>query len=240
MNEHRVTSFSELHEALGGLRRDAGWVWRGQADVSWRLLPRAGRAAVAGEVAPGHDEIFFRRWQAEARQYLEREPEDEWEWLALAHHSGFSTRLLSWTTRPLAAAWFAVAEQRSGDAVLYAIKVGSTLFDTGREGTPWTARQPLLQYTPRRVPAGMARHIGVVTLHTPATRALDGTRDGVDRMERIVIDAAYRGELLFELNQYGINRETLFPGLEGLAQHFNWVQRSFSYWAEGLRSAGDH
>ncbi len=238
MTEQRISSFAELHEALGHLRRDAGWVWRGQSDAAWPLLPSAGRDVLAGRAALGQDEVFFKRWQAEARQFLGVEPEDEWQWLALAHHSGFATRLLSWSTRPLAAAWFAVAGAGKGDAVVHALKPERSLLDTAGMDSPWKTRYPLVMYTPRRLPEGLSRDIGVVTLHTPPTHVVDADHDSADRLERFVIAASYRRELLFELNQYGINRATLFPGLAGLARHFNWVQRSFSYWAEGLRSAG--
>ena len=43
-----------LHEALGNHRRDAGWMYRGQADPEWPLVPRAGRAPFD----KGFDESF--------------------------------------------------------------------------------------------------------------------------------------------------------------------------------------
>jgi hypothetical protein len=39
---------------------------------------------------------------------------------------------------------------------------------------------------------------------------------------------------MFELNQYGVNAQTLFPHLVGLSRHFNWIMSSFDYWAQGL------
>ena len=49
----------------------------------------------------------------------------------------------------------------------------------------------------------------------------------LDRIEKIIIDASYRSELLFELNQYGINNHTLVPHVVGLSRHFNWIMISF-------------
>ena len=118
MIDYRVKSFGELHEVLGNHRRDAGWMYRGQADPDWALLPRAGRPPFDR----GHDEIFFRRWQGESAQYLDQMPDNDWEWLAIAQHHGFATRLLDWTMRPLAAAYFAVAEPGDGESVIYAFK----------------------------------------------------------------------------------------------------------------------
>ena len=93
MHEYRVSSFAELHEALGVHRRDAGWIYRGHADPHWPLVPRAGRPPFGN----GHDEVFFRRWKSEALQYVEAEERraDDWNWLAIAQHNGSATRF--WT-----------------------------------------------------------------------------------------------------------------------------------------------
>ena len=80
----------------------------------------------------------------------------------------------------------------------------------------------------------VSRQIGLFTLHNPPHLALQEGMSADDRLERIVIDASYRSELLFELNQYGVNMQTLFPNLVGLSRHFNWITASFDYWAEGL------
>ena len=43
VTEVRVHSFSELHEALGACRKDGRWLFRGQANPKWRLVPKLGR-----------------------------------------------------------------------------------------------------------------------------------------------------------------------------------------------------
>jgi len=235
IREFRVRSFAELHEVLGRHRRDAGWIYRGHADPDWELVPRAGRPPFAG----GHDEAFFRRWQGEAAQYLEEVPADDWNWLALAQHSGFATRLLDWTFRPLAAAFFAVFEPGIGESVIYCFKTGNVAGEElRREHSPFT-RQGITQFVPTRVSQRVSRQIGMFTLHGPPTLTVEEGMSPLDRLERIVIDAAYRSELLFELNQYGTNNQTLFPNLVGLSRHFNWVMASFGYWAEGLSGMND-
>ena len=228
MAEYRVKSFPELHDALDNHRRDAGWIYRGHADPDWELVPRAGRPPFAGRA----DEVFFRRWRAEAVQEETAALDDDWNWLALAQHHGFATRLLDWTMKPLAAAWFAVVEPGDGDSVIHCFKTGNILRDS-KSQTPFE-RQGITQFIPNRVSPRVSRQIGVFTHHGPPTLSLDKGMTPLDRLDLIVIDRGYRSELLFELNQYGINAQTLFPNLVGLSRHFNWIMASFDYWAEGL------
>lgn len=230
VKEYRVSSFPELHEVLGNHRRDAGWMYRGHADPDWPLVPRAGRPPFAG----GYDEIFFRRWRSEAVQYVDpgESPADDWSWLAIAQHNGFATRLLDWTMKPLAAAWFAVAEPGDGESVIWCFKTNNILTDLTSK-SPFE-RQGITQFTPPRVSARVSRYIGVFTHHGPPTLTVADGMTPLDRLERIVIDEDYRHELLFELNQYGVNAQMLFPNMVGLSRHFNWIMAAFDYWKEGL------
>ncbi len=232
MKEYRVKSFTDLHKVLGCYRRDAGWLYRGQGDAGWKLVPRAGRPPFP----EGQEETFFRHWKDEARHYIDASemPDNEWEWLALAHNYGLATRFLSWTNKPLAAAFFAVAEPLEGDAVLYAYKnQGNTVADPGK--SPFLLKG-VVRYVPRCCPRWMTPSIGILVLHCPPGLALESRHDRTERLERIIIDKSYRNELRFELNQYGVNRQTLFPDLRGFSEHFNWIETSFGYWAEGLRT----
>jgi len=53
-----------------------------------------------------------------------------------------------------------------------------------------------------------------------------------DFLELIVIDRNYCKELCFELNHYGVNHSTVFPNLDGLSAHVNWISEHINYWAE--------
>jgi type I restriction enzyme M protein len=45
-----------------------------------------------------------------------------------------------------------------------------------------------------------------------------------EEMERIVISGGLRSRFRETLNKYGVNRFSLFPGLDGLASHIEWLQ----------------
>ena len=112
-----VSSFGELHECLSEFRD--GWIFRGHSDISWQLVPKAGRASFKGD-----DKTLFDQWKLRAIEYLSSRPDRDWDWLAIAQHHGLTTRLLDWTTIPLNAAYFAVREENEagGPAVIHAAK----------------------------------------------------------------------------------------------------------------------
>ena len=79
---------------------------------------------------------------------------------------------------------------------------------------------------PRAIAARIVSQGGLFTLHGPPTLSLADDLKPRDKLHRIVIDPNCAAELLFELSQLGVNRMTLFPDLDGLSAHTNWIQRN--------------
>ena len=79
------------------------------------------------------------------------------------------------------------------------------------------------KFIPRHITARITAQSGLFTIHpnpyVPFTS---------DKIDRIIIPNDIRFTLKKTLNRYGINRVSLFPGLDGLARHIQW-KNSNSY-----------
>ena len=51
---------------------------------------------------------------------------------------------------------------------------------------------------------------------------LEKNSDAKKFLSEYVIPSKYRDDILQSLNRHGINKKTLFPGLEGLCDFINW------------------
>jgi FRG domain len=222
MNDFHIKNFADLHEVLRRYNRDGRWTFRGHSNPDWKLVPKVGRPPFLD----AGDRDLFERWKRRAIEYVTRPPKDDWEWLAIAQHHGLATRLLDWTYNPLAAAFFAVGESAKTDAVIYAHKHVSFI-QTDRIN-PMDVKDVAV-YKPMGIVPRITRQGGLFTIHGQPSVPMENLLDPKHELERIVIDRAYRDELIFELSHYGVNRATLFPDLDGLSSFFNWVAASWSY-----------
>lgn len=174
-------------------REQGVWVFRGQSQSDWRLLPKAGRDPYAA----GNDEHYFIEWKRRAVEFTELSFQDDWDWLAIAQHYGLATRLLDWTYNPLAAAFFAVEHEYGQDAVIYAY-YNERSIDT--EAVAPFAAQGINKVKPKGLLQRITRQSGIFTIHNPPDLCLAEAGKGSDRLEAIVIPQTYRQTLLKELS----------------------------------------
>jgi FRG domain len=211
-----VSTFADLEKRLSPLRD--GWIFRGHADESWRLVPKGGRPAYAGQ-----DANLFKAWKRRAIEHIPTVELSQWDWLSIAQHHGLATRLLDWTINPLTAAFFAVCESKLGPALIHAAR-----FEPAYREPPPSIRDPLdfagiTIFMPRQVAPRISRQGGLFTIHNPPDTALDDVPSSILSLESISIKESFRNELLAELDFFGINRASLFPDLDGLSSFLNWT-----------------
>lgn len=217
MNEYTVNNFVELHEVLSRYRTDIRWLFRGQSNPIWPLLPKAGRP----EFRRCNDMDVFKSWKRRAFEFVSIPLANNWDWLAIAQHHGLMTRLLDWTYNPLAAAFFAVSENLNADAHIFAYRYTNPI-NTEEVSDPFSFSGVGL-FKPFGVAPRIVRQSGVFTIHSEPHLLMEEGISEDDELEKVIIRGSYRRKLLSELSHYGVNKATLFPDLDGLSAYTNWL-----------------
>lgn len=214
--EHRIRNFVDLHKVLSRFR-GKNWFFRGHGEAEWRLTPKVGRP----EFSLLDERDLLEAWKRRAAEFLQIQIADEWDLIAVAQHHGLATRLLDWSMNPLVAAFFAASHRNRADAYLFAYSPDADPIEGTTDTKPFEL-QGVAIFRPRCVARRIGNQIGIFTVHGQPSTPLDESLSRKDRLERLIIDSSYRGELLAELDHYGINRLSLFPDLDGLSDYLNW------------------
>ena len=216
------------------------WMYRGQSDISWPLRPKAGRPeyyvkANSYWVEKGQkssDLGRFSAWRKQAVAFHERLPGNDFECLALAQHFGLATRLLDWSSNPLAALFFATEGCGESDAAVYCYSPKQLV-----EPEVLTPERCSLvaAYHPRPFDRRIVAQGGLFTFHPEPQEPLqpeDIDDDSIEKLSEVDVNlvvirvrADMKGALQRQLDDFGINRKTLFPDLGGLSEFVNWETR---------------
>ena len=160
-------------------------------------------------------------FKEKALPYLEFNLTSDWDWLALGQHHGLPTRLLDWTRNPLVACYFAVETMWDDDSVIY------TYCDNNNISVEECPNPFECDKVGKLIPRHLTRRItaqgGLFTIHPNPYEPFES-----DKIEKIIIPNDIRLDLKNILNKYGIDRFALFPDLDGLAVHIEWL-RSTNY-----------
>lgn len=243
MRQIEITDLAGFHRVLQAIAATHGShhsterVWfRGQARVSWKLLPGLYRETT--EVPARYERELTRDFRGKSPPFLAAPSSPERE-MFLMQHYGLPTRLLDWTTNPQAALYFAVEAASPESCVVWALSpwrlnelnlkkatvptAASRAFRhyvlTKYLQTSPTARMPMA-VTAVHHDAGIRAQDSVFTVHGTQKLPLEDILPGDDSrplLARIEIPRHRRGYIKRELYDVGVHRGHLFPDLGGVA-----------------------
>lgn len=216
--EFEINSFSEFHKIIE--KYDARTViYRGMKSVNYPLIPKVGRIVPSGSAnsREQNERDILRLFKERAFQYLDFSPTSDWDWLAIGQQYGLPTRLLDWTDNPLVAGFFAAGATSDKDGVIYAYRNDSYI-SVDEHPNPFEYRA-VGKFIPRHLTPRITTQGGLFTIHPNPYEPFTSKE-----MDKIIIPAAIKTDLRRTLNRYGVNRFSLFPSLDGLAAHIEWLQ----------------
>lgn len=225
MKEIEIKSIEDFHKRIEKYRKTSWFKFRGQSDVDWDLIPKAGRKPYTNV----SDLSLFIHWKRRAISHLKKENNSEWELLAIAQHTGLPTRLLDWTHNPLVATFFATSENYEKDGAVFIYNPNSVIPHDLVLPFDIEANKKVEFHQPSSSSSRIINQLGYFSIHSnPKMPLNDKTKDGI--LEKLIIKKELKKELIYMLNQYGINYLTLFPDLEGLSKHLGWFAENYKYW----------
>lgn len=197
------------------------WVFRGQSDISFKLIPSVGRGPRTARSIQKYERSLFDNFRREAHGLLSNVPADEWEWLSVAQHHGLPTRLLDWTHNLLVALYFAVEARTDDDGAILALRAVNKASEEKRTRPPFDLISPV-KYYPNIVTPRIRAQEGVFVVCSTPEVPLDESLPRDWRIESLRVPRNRKAGLRYELFRVGVHASSLFPDVDGLAARIRW------------------
>jgi len=220
-----VTDISILIEEIEGLGLTSeNLLFRGQR-CKGNLLPSIARGRESEDTSSLEKDLIS-QLRLSGASLIPNSINTDLDLLVLAQHFGLRTRLLDWTSNPLAALWFACADRDKGDVYLYALDYTKFQDKQVYEKSPFDHKKTRV-FQPRLNNSRINAQHGWFTLHPFSTKTnyfvpLERNGEIKESVYEYAIPEGKRQRLLIQLDRLGVSERTLFPDLQGLCRYLNW------------------
>ncbi len=251
IKEYKINSISELLNLVeNDIEINDYTLFRGHNNFMWELLPKIAREDFVFISKSDSELKMIETFKRYARQYLSKEIKNEWDYFALAQHYGMATRLLDWTTNPLAALWFCVNKPSKVEyGALWILQLEANDYlkaseiESYKTKKPWieihnpfksldyysplTTTNSIIVFQPHLLDQRIINQNGWFTVHqkNENNKYFDLTSDAKfsSRLIKILVPNNTFTEIRSKLDTLGVNQMTLFPDLEGVSKYSEWL-----------------
>ena len=176
-------------------------------------------------------------FKLQAPSFLHLIPDTDWDWLSLAQHYGMATRLLDWTSNPLAALWFAVErpaatqcppKKDKPSAVVWVFDPAKKDYvDQSSTDSPFTGERTKV-FRPKHIDRRIIAQSGWFTVH----KYILGKKNFVplerqaryrSALTKVVIPPECFCDIRYDLDRCGVNAASMLTDLSGLCRHVEWM-----------------
>jgi FRG domain len=233
MQEITIYTVSEYIERLAEINRGQRALYRGQRrDRS--LLPKIARLTTYLPILQAERELI-EVFKLRSLPMLEQHPEHDWDWLTVMQHYGLATRLLDWSVNPLAALWFCVCKPPAGDepGVVWLFYPDSNDYAMPSKQADPTSICKTYILRSKIVASRIRAQSGWFTAHhfdreQEKFVALENDPSYTSRLTKLIVPFDAFAKIRFQLDRLDVNSATLFPDLDGLCAHLEWVYSSLA------------
>jgi hypothetical protein len=223
-----VSSFKEYQDIILNIPDDQFTLYRGQ-NLDKTLLPKIARYELSNveRIERQMLEDFKRR----SIHLIDYQPGSSWDWLALAQHHGMATRLLDWTENPLIALWFSMSPQADFAISDYSVVWGfnvpeDDIINSTDDRDPFSGAGNKV-FKPNHITKRISAQFGWFTIHKSDSgkkfTPFENNKDYRDRLFKIRVESQCFGECKRRLHNFGINSASMYPDIDGLAKHVEWI-----------------